>query len=237
MDSKMKIFMNLNTLFLFAYLFVGCDKNIIGPENLVPYMSINVGDIRQYYVAPDNFYIQWEVIDKTFRTDSIETFSVIESYIFSNGIFKATTHYFIRDGYLIKTNIDSSLTSANTFNEERLARIYPSDGENFLINIGASDTNKLFMNVKIIDSLETNIITFNKIAEYEQIKNNNPTGFKSFYAQKYGHIGSIINNGNYEGKILLNYLKTNQYELGSYVPFYGNNIFHLKPEFFYHFYN
>ena len=225
----MKIFMKLNTMFLFVSLFVGCDKNIVEPENLVPYMSLNIGDIRQYYVAPDNFYIQWEVIGKTFRADSVITFIVNESYILPNGIFNATTHYFIRDGYFIKTNIDSPLTTANTFNEERLAKIYPTNGENFLINIGAPDTNKLFMNVKIIDSLETNAITFKEIAEYEQIKNNNPTGFKSFYAKRYGHIGSIINTGNYEVKILLNYLKTNQYELGSYVPFNNNKIFHIKP--------
>jgi hypothetical protein len=234
----MKIFIKLNTLFLFVYLFVGCDKNIVGPENLAPYMSLNVGDIRQYYVAPDNFYIQWEVISKTLRADSIETFTINESYILPNGIFNATTYYFIKDGYFIKTNIDTTLTSTNTFNEERLAKIYPSNGENFLINIGASDTNKLFMNVKMIDSLETNVITFKEIAEYEQIKNNNPTGFKSYYAKRYGHIGSIIHTRTDEVKILLNYLKTNQYELGSYVPYNINNkIPHIKQEFFFHIYN
>lgn len=216
----------MNTKIFYLFLFIiltslsGCTSTA-EPEEIIdriPYMSLNVGDIREYYYSDGNSYITWEVVDKTIRTDNHEVFTIIESFQSAIGILYAVSYLFIWDDYLIRSELDSTDNVENPFNEERLAKLYPEDGDYFLGNKGAPDSTKIYMEVTLSDSISTHAGKFYRIAQYHQTESSNSSEMTIYYAEYYGHLGANIKNENGEGDVLLNYIKLNQEEIGAFVP-------------------
>ena len=219
----MKYFQKLFFLFLLAMW--SCDFST-SPDNVTqdaPFMSLHVGDIREYYDSLDNSYFKWEILNTTNRTDGLEVFTIEESFETIYGIFTNISYYFIRNGNLFRSNLDTAnnpaLKNINPFYEQKLAKLYPMEGDHFLITEGVPDSNRLYMHVHFLDSISTPIRTFFDIAEYTQIDSNSTSEQKVFYTKEYGHLGTKIKNNSREGYILLNYLKLDGKEIGTFVPF------------------
>ncbi|MBU2506934.1 MAG: hypothetical protein KJ799_09445 [Bacteroidetes bacterium] len=198
-----------------------------------PFMSLSVGDIRQYLNETEGFYMQIVVLDTTKRIDGKTVFALEESIIFPDAIFKATNYYFINSEYFIQTELDTVRTSAinyeNPFYEKRLAKIYPNEGDYFLMMIGDVDSAKVFFSVNIIDSLETPAKTFKNVAEYKKNDSDTTRNLRIFYTQVFGHIGLLFGNQNGFAKVYATYLKVGTNELGVYIPFnYPNNQIRIK---------
>ncbi len=188
-------------------------------------MTLNVGDIRQYYYETENIYSQWEVIDTTFRTDGRKVFAVEESMLLSPGLFMATTYWFIRDNSLWITELDTIgvtvVNETNQFFERKVANIFPEDGDYFLMAEGSADSERVFFKVKFIDSLTTYCGKFISVAEYEIINPNSLNSQLVYYASVYGHVGTKIENQNGQAIILTTYIKLKDVERGEYKPLTG----------------
>jgi hypothetical protein len=142
-----------------------------------PYASLNLGDIHQYYDSTDNIYFQYKVIDTTRRVDGKKVFDVEEFYLLSVDLFRDTSHQFIKDNFLWTTQLDTTSDSTknekNKFNEEKLAEVYPKDGDYFVSNKGLPDSQYIFIKIDFIDSVRTYCGTFMNIARYHSTGYNN----------------------------------------------------------------
>lgn len=197
------------------------------PKELIPYISLNVGDIRQYYAETEGVYFQWRVLDTTKRVDGQKVFKLEELMFLPEGYYKAILYYFIKDNFYFATNLDTvsndplkrmNKLNGNKFNEQRLAEVYPKNGDYFLRNEVIADSEKVFFKVSIIDSMTINCGKFKNVAQYETI-NTDTSSWKLwiYYAPESGHIGSIIENNNGKQKISATYMKVNGKEIGKYT--------------------
>jgi len=214
----------------------GCDNSIepIIPVEKKPYMSLNIGDIRQYYSDIENIYLQLEIIDTAYRSDGQKVYVADYSILLPDGIYKTNVYHFIRDGYFWQTAIDSVMAPAgneiNPFMESKIINIYPQDGEIFLRTKGVSETDKVFHKINLIDSLETYAQTFENVEECEIIDADTLRNIWLYYAPDYGHVGTLITNPNGVAKISLTYIKVGNSELGQFVSFNSNNNIPLIDE-------
>ncbi|MGK9478020.1 hypothetical protein ACSSV9_14535, partial [Melioribacter sp. OK-6-Me] len=132
--SSIKNYIKINFIFFPVLLILfGCENSneplVIANE----YMSLNVGDIRQYCMPYSNnpeIHTVWKIAGKTHRSDGTEVF-ITEWYFYSyDSNSKYVSYYFIRDGFLIYTELEKTSTyQGNPYSEQRLAKISPNDGD------------------------------------------------------------------------------------------------------------
>ena len=192
------------------------------PKELIPYMSLNIGDIRQFYDDPEGIYFQWKVVDTTKRADGQKVYELEESIYLSDVSFQTTLYYFIKDNYFLRTELNSvsnnTLNEKNKFDEQKLAKIFPKIGDYFLRTEGVADSEQVFFKVSFIDSLKTNCGKFKNVAQYEMIDSDSSSSQWIYYAPRYGHIGTIIANEYGTAKIFATYIKVGDEEIGEYTP-------------------
>ncbi|MCC7004603.1 hypothetical protein IT397_01660 [Candidatus Nomurabacteria bacterium] len=214
------IFLNIISLSFFS-----CESLIepLKTEEPMPYMQLNVGDIRQYYDDPEGFYIQWEIVDTTRRIDGQKVFVSEESILTQSAIFFSKNYYFINSEYFIQTELDSlnypKNYENNPFYERKLAKIFPKKSDVFLINDGSTDFDKAFFKIKFIDSLYAYCKTFREVAEYEKIDNDTVRSISTYYTKYFGHIGAVLGNQNGIATIYAIYIKVGDKEVGEFFPF------------------
>lgn len=193
-----------------------------GQEPKIPYMSLNIGDIRQYYDIDTEKYIQIEVVDVTKRVDGLEVY-VMENVTIINSVkWIGYTYHFIRDDFFWQTNLDTvrepTINNFNPFIESKLINIYSDGTEIFNKTEGVADSEKVIQESRIVDSVQTPLATFYDVLEMNQIDTDTTISIKVYYAKEYGHIETIIENNNEIYIISPIYIKVNNQEIGEYVP-------------------
>lgn len=220
-----KIIFIIKIIFMFFLMTLNsCDKSpteINYYNEYKPYMTLKIGDIRQYFSSSDNFYLQWKITDTTYRSDGLKVF-VIEELIFNSSITFKTVHYnYTNNEYFIETQLDTifdpKINIENPFLEERLAKIYPLDNQVFIRNIGSLETEKVYFKINLLDSLETPIAKFKNVAKYIQFDADSLNGIYVYYAPEIGHIGSTLLRENSSSEVFIKYIKVNDFELGEYI--------------------
>lgn len=217
-------------LFILMILSFGCESPSEVPEYIepTPYMSLNVGDIRQFSVVTEysdrivEYRKEIVISDTLKRTDGKTVYSVVETYLGSYGsLYKKTTYAFIKDGYYWETELDTVsnywLEKDNPFREAKMTNIFP-DGDEYFRQIDIEDEyNPDYNMISLIDSFTTPIKTFYNVQKCISKGYSISGKITHYYAPKYGLIGreEIYL---YTDKLTLRYLKVNGEEIGEYVP-------------------
>ncbi|MEW5844197.1 MAG: hypothetical protein AB1775_13135 [Bacteroidota bacterium] len=200
------------------------------------YMSLNVGDIRQFYMPyADNNMVHtvWKVTGKTFRSDSTEVF-VNEWYTAIYSSYSKRVEYgFIRDGFYYYTELEkTSKIPGNPYFEQALAKIKPQDGDKWLQTAGilGSRVPPDTLTSKYLDKLETPAVVFHDVFSY-----TGPGGEKTYYAKYFGYLG-ISFSSDKRDLFIVNYMKINGREIGKYVKMdsllkSSNNTFFKNKQF------
>lgn len=192
-------------------LVISCESTT-ETESPTPYMSLNVGDVSQYFREKDSLYIKGSIIGEATRTDGQKVY-IGESEYNNFPDENRKSYYFIRDGYFYSTELDTTseedIKKTNPFWEQRLAKLFPEDGDKWLHT--DRDVDRIYFVAKYEGEKSTPAKDFKNVYAFTL-----DTLMKIYYAEGYGHIGSSPINGNNE--LLLNYLKINGEEYGEYIP-------------------
>ena len=209
MNTK-RIFFPFFSLTVF-FIIAGCGSNSTEPEETNIYMSLSVGDIREYFDTGLEMYQVWEIKEKIKRSDGLDVFVGEWSSSFDTG--KYSNYYAISDNYFIATDLEKTNNSENPYHEQRLAKINPKDGDRWLHTIGAADSEKVYFSAKYIGDYKTLAEDFKDVFGFTV--SNIAT---IYYSKFYGHIGSSSPLDT-TFTISLNYAKVNGKEIGKFVPF------------------
>ena len=192
----------------FAILFLACESTT-ETETPVPYVSLNVGDVRQYYSESDSSYSKISIIGETHRTDGQKVF--ISEYVSDSTNLRF--YNFIRDGYMYSTQLDSNShgwnLEDNPYVEQRLAKVFPSEGDKWVQIDG--DTPLTYFAASFHGEKSTQAKVFSDVFTYILEKT-----VIEYYANGFGHIGITRLDGSYPK--FVNYIKVNGKEYGEYVP-------------------
>ena len=206
--------MKLKTIDIFILFIVGLGGCSIpnGPTEQLQslYTPMNVGDVWQYINIADSSTLLVEVVDTLKRIDGLKVFQI--NSITGNWMPRITFDA-IKDGYYIRTLLDSTQNTINPFNEERIAKGYPSNGETWQDVLG--DPQSSYTTAILYRSKRTILRTFpNVFAFFSHNKSNlnNIYGITVYYAENIGYIGTEFNNNGQLG-LSLTYAKV------------GNNIY------------
>ena len=203
----MRLLTTLSFIFSIVW-FISCESTT-ETESPTPYVSLNVGDVRQYYSETDSLFTTIRIIGETYRTDGRKVF--ITEYIADSTNLKF--YDFIKEGYMYSTQLDTNSRDwnlkDNPFVEQRLAKLYPEEGDKWT-SIDGEDIPSYFI-ANYVGDKSTPAKDFKNVFGYTL-----DSLFTVYYAEGYGHIGSSGIDMNYE--IFLNYLKVNGREYGVYVP-------------------
>jgi len=181
------------------------------------YMSLNIGDIRQFYMPYNSGLTEhsvWKVTGKTHRSDGLEVF-ISEWYILNYSPQNKTIEYnFIKDGYYYYTKLDSTTdVPGNPFFEQRLAKIRPNNGDKWLqTSASYFDPKYPIDSVKAahLDSYSTPAGVFKDVFSFEFTG-----GGKSYYAKYFGYIGAAFSTDPND-LFIANYVKIKGKEMGKY---------------------
>ncbi|MBN1300580.1 MAG: hypothetical protein JW995_05140 [Melioribacteraceae bacterium] len=191
------------------------------PEPKIPYMSLNIGDIRQYYDIATGQYSQVEVINTTNRVDGQEVYVVENITYYANVKWIGYTYHFIRDNYFWQTYLDTvkepTINSVNPFLESKIINTYDNGNEYFLRTDGVADSERVFHESKIIDSVETSLQTFYDVLEINQIDPDTTNNRRMYYAKEYGLIETRMIYHNEIYILSPIYVKVKDKEIGQYV--------------------
>ncbi|VAX21286.1 hypothetical protein MNBD_IGNAVI01-1873 [hydrothermal vent metagenome] len=191
--------------------FISCDSST-ETEAPIPYMSLHVGDVRQYFSEKDSVYDTWYIVGETHRTDGQKVFIGTNEF----GSLEDTAryfYYFIRDGYFYSTEIDTNSEGwdlpGNPYVEQRLGKTFPKDGDKW-IHIDGNKKEQYFT-AKYIGSKSTPAKDFKNVYGFQL-----DSILTVYYAEGFGHIGISFLEKNIS--ILVNYVKVNGKEYGEYIP-------------------
>jgi len=207
----------LFTLFFFPALLsqFNCNSNSTEPETTANYMSLSVGDIREYYDSTMGDYQIWEIIGKTKRSDSTEVF--IGKWLSSmDTTYQGTVSYYaIRGNYFVSTELEKTNNSENPYFEQRLAEINPKDGDRWIDILGVPDSEITYFTAKYVGKYKTPASEFKDVYGYTLADY-----FTVYYANDFGHIAT----GDSTFGISINYAKINGREIGKFMPLTKPNL-------------
>lgn len=209
----MKYLFPLIVLIAFSVI-ISCDSNSSEPEDINEYMSLSVGDIREYSITDLNMYQIWEIKAKTKRVDNTEVYIGQWSSNLDSVDQNDISYYFIRDGYFFSTNLVMTANVGNPFNEQKLAKIYPKDGDKWVHTEGGTDSNKSYFYSKYIGDYTTPAGSFKDVFGFTL-----DNFLTVYYAKQFGHIGSSSATNPKVSYAQINYAKINGKDIGKFVPF------------------
>jgi len=232
----MKKYLSLTLLLIFVIN--ACTKitetNIEPKQEPKPYMTLQIGDLRQYYATGDNMFCAMEVVDTTRREDNQPVYVVKNSFYTEIGTFSGNTYLFLRDGYLWATELDTirepNTNNVNPFNELKIISAFPKEGEIFLANEGASDYAKEYRKIKILDTFSTPSKTYYDVEECEIISADTTLRIWLYYAPVYGYVGTLLTKTYGSSLAYVTYLKVNKYEFGCFIQFDEKNVIEGIPD-------
>ena len=211
MDNKSKLFFFFSIFLLFG-LFISCSDSV-GPNfyNL-PFVSLSVGDERQFIFTTDSSTVTYAVKNELFRSDGLKTF--VYEWYYGTDTIPRLDYYAIKDGFFISTELDTVKDTLfflpdNPFGEQRLAKLYPTDGDTWDNIVG--DSSSTYFVAKSIGLQKTPAGLFYNCFSFtlDNILSVN-------YSEGIGHISSIL-LGDSTG-VLSNYIKVNGKIYGNKIP-------------------
>ncbi len=188
-----------------------------------PYITLQIGDTRQYYSFDDKMFFGNKIIDTIRRKDDLLVY-VFENYFYTAiGTYYAISYVFIRDGYFWTTELDTvrdpKINTINPFNEMKIISVYPKDGEIFLANEGAPENKKEYRKITLLETLNTPIKTYYNVEECEIFSPDTSVKMYLYYVQTYGHVATRMVGNGYDSQVYATYFKVGNYEFGDYIPF------------------
>ena len=198
-----------------------------------PYMTLQIGDIRQYYSTGNGMFMSVEITDTIRRTDNQKMYVTKNNFYTLFGYYTVITYSFIRDGYFWESQLDT-LESLNAFTnnpyiENKIMSIYPKDGESFYLMEGAPDSINQYRKLKYIGSFITPLKVFEDVIECEIITSDTSDQIHNYYSPEFGIIGLVIKKQNAATTIYPVYLKVGDREFGNYIYFPEKNLIKLPP--------
>lgn len=202
--------------FVFTVLIIlsasSCSDAVVNPPDDPPYVSLQTGDERQFVLTTDSSTLLYRITGTTKRSDSTLVFR--SEWVYGTDTAVNVSYYFIRDGYFIATDLDTteqghSAVPGNPFREQKLAKLYPANGDRWKSING--DTSSIYFTASFTDSTQTFAGRFSNCVCYSA-----GDILKIYYAKGVGHIASHFNQG--EGKYLASYIKTGGKVIGSKFP-------------------
>lgn len=218
--AQIKINKDFQYLFTFIFIlivFVSCDTSEPTLDEIdSPYITLSVGDFRQYYIIQRDLYVNWEIVDKIDTVDNLEIYKITESYYFPIGPITGILYYFIADNFLWEIVPDTSTDGPDIKKATRVAQVYPI--ENMVFETGGlyPDSSSINIHVAFIDTIKVQAGTFLKVAQHSRNNNTFFDNFKSFYAKEWGLVASQITTPSEVIDIESVYLKVNNQEIGNY---------------------
>lgn len=189
-----------------------CSDSVEPESENLPYVSLTIGDERQLFFTTDSSTISYLVKEKLKRSDGYEVYAA--EWYYGKDTIPIVSHYAIKEGYFIATELDTVNDSThflpeNPYREQRLAKLYPKDGDAWL-NI-PGDSNAVFFVAKSIGTQQTPAGIFNNSYSYTL------DNFLSVnYSKGIGHISSIILQDS--TGLLTNYIKVRGKTYGKKIP-------------------
>jgi len=215
-----KTFAQILISVLISVLLCACSKSSVSSEAAASsYMLLNVGDVRQLVYQNDSSTVRWNIVGTTKRKDGTDVF--IGQYIPGTEP-PDTAYYFLRDGYFLSTLLDTSANwgynPTNPYWEQKLARLYPTNGEQWHIIVGENDSTSFvaahFQEKKVLCGNFLDVYGFT----YTYYSNGMlDTMLTPFYAPNIGFIGTDINR-DLQPDVSASYLKVGGREMGSLWP-------------------
>lgn len=188
------------------------------------YMSLSVGDLREYYMpysSADTIYSVWKVAGITYRTDGTPVF-ISKWYILNYYDQNESTEYnFIRDGYFYSTKLNSSSTyPGNPYSEQKLAELKPQNGDSWLQTVGEynPDSSRDYFITRYLGNFKVPAGIFKNVFNFTSYQNT--PGSDSayiYYAPYFGHIGIQFSSHDTTSSLVLNYADIGGKAVGKYV--------------------
>jgi hypothetical protein len=207
---KNKIFFLLSILI--GCTLLSCSESTTPNDSSPSYVPLNVGDERQLLFTTDSSTVYYTVKAQLNRSDGLKIFEY--NWYYGTDTIPGILYYALKDGYFIATLLDTLRDSTyylpdNPFREQRLAKLYPKDGDAWL-NI-PGDSSATYFVAKNIGSQRTPAGLFYNCFSFtlDDIVSIN-------YAKGIGHISSIVlpdSNG-----FLSTYLKVGGKVYGKKIP-------------------
>lgn len=206
-------------LIIISFLIIsGCKTSTEPKDDSIndEYMSLNIGDIRQFYM-PYNPNITehsvWEVTGKTHRSDGLEVFISEWYQTYYSPQSRRIEYDYIKDGYFYETQLDSTTeVPGNPFYEQRLAKIKPNDGDRWLQTAGYFDPKYPIDSIIAahLDTYSTPAGEFKDVFSFEFTG-----GSKTYYAKYYGYLAMAFSTDPSD-LYTANYVKIKGKEMGKY---------------------
>ena len=192
--------------------------NVNDSVSSTSYMPLNVGDVRQLIWKNDSTTILYTVTGKTSREDGTSVYSM---KIKMGTTIGHTNYYFLKDGYYVGTELDSTYRTdldlkINPFNEQRLAKLDPNDGEIFIHTLGDSDTS--YWKISKENSITTFCGVFEDVYSFLLFDNLRSSPIlRTYYAKGIGYIATAISNSTMPD-FSVSYVKIGNTVMGSLWP-------------------
>lgn len=189
-----------------------CSESVEPEITNPPYISLTIGDERQYFYTTDSSTIFYTVKEKLKRSDGYDIYSF--EWYYGTDTTPSLHYYAIKDGFFIATERDTVRDSIlhlpnNPFREQRLAKLYPKNDDIWQSIVG--DSSSPFFVAKDIGIQITPVGIFNNtfsftIGEFLSVN----------YSKGVGHISSIILADSIG--FLSSYLKVGNKIYGTKIP-------------------
>lgn len=194
----------------------GCNSSPTAPvASQGNYAPLQTGMVKQYYDSTDNYYQNNKIYGTATREDGQKVYVeyISTSSRITNSIFQ--TYYFIRDGYYYASSLVKTGDSANPYQEVKIGKVHPQDGDTWTINYDQPDSSQLNITAKYVGDFSTPAGVFNNVYDFQYQDNLNNQLVHLYYAENIGHIATIEGNL----KFLLNYAKIGDKEYGVQQPY------------------
>jgi len=232
----MKKYLSLTLLLIFVIN--ACTKitetNIEPKQEPKPYMTLQIGDLRQYYLTGENTFAELEIVDTVKRSDSLKVYEMKNSFMLPDGVYYGMSYGFIRDGYFWTTSLDTvkqpCINLENPFVEEKIINIYPINEEYFLRTGGVFESERTYHKLTVLDSFVTPFITYAKIQQCEIIGLDTVRNIRLYYAPNFGHVATLITNSAGPSLAYVTYLKVGEIEIGTQISFFSKKIIEGIPD-------
>lgn len=209
-------------------LFIACSDSV-EPEIQNPaYVSLTIGDERQFFFTTDSSTILYTTKEKLVRSDGYPVYTY--EWYHGKDTIPMVRYYAIKDGFFISTELDTVRDSTyylpeNPFFEQRLAKLYPKDGDYWQSIVG--DSSARYFVAKNIGIQKTPAGVFMNSFSFtlDNLISVN-------YSKGIGHISSIILSDS--TGFLSCYIKVNGKIYGKKIPprdpFFNNNSNYRRGE-------
>jgi hypothetical protein len=232
MTKKQNIFY---PFFIFI-LFLSCQNFMSGMPNSrdddQSYMPLNVGDVRQIIGTADSSTMLMSIVGTTYRIDGTQVYCIEWKW---GNLVPDTLYYFNRDGYSLSTELDTTPDyffnpSINPFNEQRMARLHPKDGELFFNSPDSSDD--IFWIARKEEPLKTfcgifeDVFSFNLYSTYATYAE---PYIITYYGKGYGYLGtSVITTSEIDFQV--SYIRAGNKTVGTMWPIKNPEGLMKNPE-------